>query len=335
MNVIKFDNKESSPAYYGVKTTGIFCRMGCPSHPPLKENTVFFDMPEQALAAGFRPCKRCRPDLPDYQPGAELAAQVKMVLDEGGGLSCSWPAALNDLGISRRRIDQLFREHYGVTPSKYADSLKSDAAKRLLADGIPVLDVALRLGFESISAFYAFFHKHTKTSPGECRRGKAVAADTHFGVYSTAIGPIRIASDGEAVISVNYEPEAGPDASGTPDALTDEASQQLEEYFAGERRQFTVPLRPHGTAFQQSVWQALLTIPYGQTRSYGQIAAQVGNPNASRAVGMANNKNPLMIFVPCHRVVGADGSLVGYAAGLEVKQRLLDLEKQYAGIESV
>ncbi len=319
--------EHTKKGYYGVTTTGIFCRLGCPSRPPLKKNTVFFDTPEQALAAGFRPCKRCRPDLADYRPAAGLAAQIKAALDADGGLRST--AALDGLGLSQRRMSEVFREQYGVTPAKYADGLKADAAKRLLADGTPVLDAALQLGFESVSAFYAFFHKHAKASPGAYRRGKAEDTDTHSGVYRTAIGPMRIASDGGAVTSVSYAPDAAPDTC-APDALTDEAARQLEEYFAGRRQQFTVPLRPRGTAFQQAVWQALLTIPYGHTRSYGQIAAQVGNANASRAVGMANNKNPLMVFVPCHRVVGADGSLVGYAAGLDVKRRLLELERQHA-----
>ena len=106
------------------------------------------------------------------------------------------------------------------------------------------------------------------------------------------------------------------------------AKKQLLEYFDGARREFDVPLDPHGTPFQLSVWEALLTIPYGETRSYGQIAAQIGNPEASRAVGMANHSNPISIFIPCHRVIGADGSLTGYGGGLQIKRTLLDLERR-------
>lgn len=313
-------------AYYGVTTTGIFCRAGCPSRPPLKHNTVFFDTPQQALDAGYRPCKRCRPDLIDYAPAAALAVQIKEALDACPDVS----SVLNNTGLSSRRAAQIFREHYGITPAQYADNLRAEQAKRRLGDGIPVLDVALEMGFESVSAFYAFFHKHAQMPPGAFRHIAAHSALTapYQCSYDTAIGRMRITSDGEALTSALFEGADTPTLPDTPTALTDEAARQLREYFAGERREFTVPLCPHGTEFQQAVWLALRAIPYGHTRSYGQIAAAVGNPNASRAVGMANNKNPLMIFVPCHRVVGANGSLVGYAAGLDVKRKLLDLEKQ-------
>ena len=317
--------------YYGVTTTGIFCRAGCPSRSPLKHNTVFFDTPQQALDAGYRPCKRCRPDLPDYAPAAALAAQIKDALDGYSGECPDVSYVLNNTGLSPRRVAQIFRGQYGITPAQYADNLRAEHAKRRIGDGIPVLDVALELGFESVSAFYAFFHKHTQMPPGTFRHiaAHSALAAPYQCSYDTAIGRMRITSDGKALTSALFERADAPALPDTPNALTDEAARQLCEYFAGGRREFTVPLCPHGTEFQQAVWQALRAIPYGHTRSYGQIAAAVRNPNASRAVGMANNKNPLMIFVPCHRVVGANGSLVGYAAGLNVKRKLLDLEKQY------
>ena len=115
-----------------------------------------------------------------------------------------------------------------------------------------------------------------------------------------------------------------------PTELLKEAANQLMEYFQGKRKEFTLPLDPQGTEFQKKIWAALRTIPYGQTRSYGEVAAQVGNPKAARAVGGANNKNPIMIFIPCHRVVGADGSLTGFACGIEVKKYMLDLERREA-----
>jgi methylated-DNA-[protein]-cysteine S-methyltransferase len=118
------------------------------------------------------------------------------------------------------------------------------------------------------------------------------------------------------------KPSSGRDT--TP--LLEKAAKQLDEYFNGKRKAFDLPLSPHGTDFQIRVWKTLQTIPYGQTRSYGQIAAQTGNPKASRAVGMANNRNPIAIIIPCHRVIGADGSLTGYAGGLELKQQLLEIE---------
>lgn len=147
------------------------------------------------------------------------------------------------------------------------------------------------------------------------------------------VGPLTIEADGGAVTAIRFggDPasrEQLPGAEDDPDgALLGETVRQLEEYFAGCRRSFSLPLAPRGTPFQQAVWTQLGAIPYGETRSYGAVAAAVGRPHAARAVGRANNRNPIAIVVPCHRVVGASGALVGYAAGLGIKQRLLDLER--------
>jgi len=156
---------------------------------------------------------------------------------------------------------------------------------------------------------------------------------TGLEIYSSTFGDILIESNGKAItkvklISKNGErPETRPDRQTTPDALTEKATRQLEEYFSGKRKKFDLPLDPHGTKFQSSVWKALLEIPYGETRSYKQIAQMIDNPKACRAVGLANNKNPIWIIIPCHRVIGSDGSLTGYGGGLEMKQKLLEIER--------
>lgn len=138
----------------------------------------------------------------------------------------------------------------------------------------------------------------------------------------TPIGPLTLEADENAVTAIRFSAGGAQDAS----PLLDAAEAQLREYFAGARRTFDLPLAPHGTAFQQRVWAALRTIPYGETRTYGELAAAIDSPNASRAVGMANHRNPLPIIIPCHRVIGANGTLTGYAGGLEIKRRLLALE---------
>lgn len=146
--------------------------------------------------------------------------------------------------------------------------------------------------------------------------------------YSTVLGKIAIADNGEAVTNLFFCGEETPQAANVKEtALLKEAASQLKEYLAGKRKKFGVPLAPEGTPFQQAVWNALKDIPYGETRSYGQIAESIGKPRACRAVGMANNKNPMAIFVPCHRVIGANGKLTGYAGGLDIKEKLLALEK--------
>ena len=147
-------------------------------------------------------------------------------------------------------------------------------------------------------------------------------------VVDTPVGPLTICSDKSAIKALRFGVCRETDAPELP--VLQQCARQLQEYFSGRRRQFDLPLAPDGTPFQQSVWRALCQIPYGETRSYGAIAAQVGNPRAARAVGMANNRNPIPILIPCHRVVGASGKLVGYAGGLRTKEALLNLETQYA-----
>lgn len=146
--------------------------------------------------------------------------------------------------------------------------------------------------------------------------------------YQTSIGEIGIMENGAAITNLFFKGESVPQHAVIKEtALLKEAGKQLMDYLAGKRKSFELPLAPEGTEFQQNVWKALKEIPWGEIRSYGEVAKNIGQPKAYRAVGMANNKNPILIFIPCHRVVGANGKLVGYAAGLGVKEHLLKLEK--------
>lgn len=147
-------------------------------------------------------------------------------------------------------------------------------------------------------------------------------------VISSPIGPLALREEQSALVEIAFC--GSPDRDETPLLL--EAARQLTEYFAGARRRFDLPLAPRGTAFQRAVWQALLEIPYGQTRSYADIARAVGRPLAFRAVGAANHANPLPLVIPCHRVIGRNGRLTGYAGGLDVKENLLRLEQEHGGI---
>lgn len=144
--------------------------------------------------------------------------------------------------------------------------------------------------------------------------------------YETPVGTVCIEENGTAVTGLYFSSERSGDEKETP--LLKEAHRQLMEYFEKKRKNFELPLMPEGTDFQKKVWEALRTIPYGETRSYGEIARQIGNEKACRAVGGANNKNPIMIFIPCHRVIGADGSMVGFGGGLPAKKYMLKLEKE-------
>ena len=149
----------------------------------------------------------------------------------------------------------------------------------------------------------------------------------NYAVYRLKYGNFLIEEEGGAITGITITDENTNDF-GTPTPLTDSVAEELSEYFSGKRKEFTFKYELHGTEFQKKVWQELTKIPYGETRTYGQIAAEVGNPKASRAVGMANNRNPIVIAVPCHRVIGANGSLTGYAYGIEMKENLLKMEKE-------
>jgi len=147
--------------------------------------------------------------------------------------------------------------------------------------------------------------------------------------YNTTIGRIGIVENDNSIIEVYFDKEVElHDAKEKETPILKEAGKQLQEYFQGNRKTFDLPFAPIGTEFQIKVWKALQTIPYGETRSYGEIAKSIGNPKAARAIGMANNKNPIAIFIPCHRVIGANGKLVGYGGGLHIKECLLNIEKE-------
>lgn len=147
--------------------------------------------------------------------------------------------------------------------------------------------------------------------------------------YDTIIGPLGIKDDGKNIIEIFFsKEEVAKDLELRETPLIKATMEQLQEYFEGKRKDFDIPMEAKGTEFQKSVWDQLLKVPYGETCSYGEIAKRIGNPKASRAIGMANNRNPISIIIPCHRVIGASGKLVGYGGGLDIKEKLLKLEKE-------
>lgn len=316
--------------FYAVKTTGVYCRPSCASRLPNPDNMVYFAAAAEAEHAGFRPCKRCRPDLTGYQPVRELADKMRQIIGDGFLNKAHVFEELKKLGVTPKRAIQVFKEHFGATPGEYLDRLRiGEAVRQLRETDTPVIDIAFALGFESVTAFYTFFGKFEGITPAAFRKNAGMPAVAGVSLaYPSPLGKMLITADGEAVTGIRFAGESDTLAGGAGNALTQRAAEQLAEYFAGRRTSFTVPLRPQGSDFQRLVWSALADIPYGQSRSYKQVAVLIGRPSASRAVGMANNKNPILIMIPCHRVVGSDGSLTGYAAGLIIKQKLLELEQR-------
>ncbi len=312
--------------YYGVRTTGVYCRPSCPSRTPRRENVRFFPSREAAEQAGFRPCKRCRPDLLSFAPAEELATQARDLMERDFAQPARLREELGALGVSRRHLTALFEAQYGLSPEEYTAQVRVRRASELLSQGQRVTDVALAVGLETPSAFTVFFKKHAGLTPSEYRARQSLLRPFRF--VDTPAGRVRIEADEAGLTSLRFV-EDGEDApeSAAQDAFLSEAAAQLEEYFAGRRQRFSLPLSLKGSPFQMRVWEALQAIPYGEKRSYREVAAAIGNPGAARAVGMANNRNPILIVIPCHRVVGKDGRLVGYAGGIERKQQLLSLEE--------
>lgn len=318
-----------------VRTTGIFCQSSCPARKPASGNVEFFATAGNALAAGYRPCLRCRP----LDPGGAAPAWLSSLLaDLERDPRRRWTDAdLTAAGLRPEAVRRWFRRSFGMTFHGYARARRLAAAVGTLQQGAPVTDVAFDHGYESLSGFSDAIRDLIGASPGAAVGATLLAVapvDTPVGVMMLG------ASGGKLCLAEFADPErlAGQlrrvcgrlDATLVPgrEPPIDRAADQIAEYFAGSRRGFTLPLLAAGTDLQRQVWETLLQIPHGETRTYGQVAATIGRPRAARPVGRAVSANPIAVVIPCHRVVGSGGALTGYGGGLWRKQRLLELERE-------
>ena len=341
--------------FTGVKTTGIYCRPVCPARPPLFQNCTYWPSAAAAVAAGFRACKRCRPESAPGSPAwSGSAASVKRALGliDGGALDTPVAAveALGDrLGVGARQVRRLFAKHLGASPVAVAQAKRLAAAVRLIdTTATPLAQVALDAGFGSVRRFNEVFRDVHGETPAARRRRTAGAPmmqltlTRHAPPASTGWGDLLLVTDNDGALRAldfadyqermlrllarHYGRFDLVDGS-APAAVT----LALDRYFAGDLMALdTLPVATGGTEFQRLVWAALRTIPAGTTSGYGALAARIGKPGAARAVGLANGLNPIGIVVPCHRVIGANGTLTGYAGGVERKQWLLEHEAKAA-----
>ncbi len=323
--VITNDRSYDGKFFYGVKSTGIFCRPSCASKPPKPKNVVFFNSKEDAERAGFRPCKRCRPDLIAYDPMAKLAEDAKAIIDYHFTERLERIKKLNALGVTRRHLTELFEKRFDISPEQYIAQLRFQRAKELLDAGCRSTDVAFAVGMETSSSFATFFKKQAGISPTEYVLQRI--SERPYCFCETPLGLIRIEENRYGITSLRFADDKMETALVNGNSVyLEDVKVQISEYFTKNRKIFDVPLSITGSEFQKKVWSAVHNIPYGETRSYKQIAEAVGNKDAARAVGMANNRNPILIIIPCHRVVGKGGKLVGYAGGIDRKQYLLEME---------
>jgi len=326
---------------YTVKTTGVYCRPSCRSRLPRFENVSFFPTPAEAEKAGFRPCKRCRPAEPSPVERHRRAIEraCALIRDAEAALDLSQLAAA--VGMSRHHFHRVFTEIVGSTPGAY---LRTHRLRRLateLESGVPVAEAVYAAGFTSSSRAYAAAPGGLGMTPGARRRGGA-GQIIRYATARTWIGWVILAVSARGVCAVAFgdDPESlvadlrRRFASAT--LIEDREDlhswmQKLVDYLAAPgARALDLPLDIQGTAFQARVWQALRKIPPGQTVSYADIAAALGQPNAVRAVARACASNPIALFIPCHRAVRSDGGLAGYRWGVERKRALLAAEKRSA-----
>jgi AraC family transcriptional regulator, regulatory protein of adaptative response / methylated-DNA-[protein]-cysteine methyltransferase len=322
--------------FAAIKTTGIFCRVGCPARAPKPENIHFYDTVQEALTAGFRPCKVCKP----LEGVGEVPVEIRVLLDE---VHHNPEIRISNEDLVRRGIQpdtlrRWFKKHYGMTFQAYQRSVLMGHAVEQLKAGQTVTDVALK-SYDSLSGFQDSFKQSVGLSPQKSK-AKMVIFTTRI---STPIGQMMVGilderlcllefCDKEERLNLELEQiRSQNDASlmTAHHALFDDVQNQLNEYFTGQRKEFQLPLHIAGTPFQEAVWNALLTIPYGATCSYQTQANKIGRPDAVRAVARANGSNRIAIVIPCHRVIGSNGSLTGYGGGLERKRWLLSHEAQF------
>jgi AraC family transcriptional regulator of adaptative response/methylated-DNA-[protein]-cysteine methyltransferase len=325
--------------FTAVKTTGIFCRPTCPARRPRPRNVLFFGRARDALFAGFRPCKRCRPLEPR---GAAPAWVAPLLAAIEGDESRRWrDRDVRELGLDPVRVRRWFSREHGMTFQAYSRARRLGTAFRALKNGTKLDHVALDHGFESHSGFRDAFSKWFGAPPGRARRREGAPSSDAitFSWIESPLGPLLVAAADEGVCLLEFtdrrmletQLETLKRRIGRPAAPGDhphlrQLRRELAEYFAGERREFAVPLHVPGTPFETRVWSALREIPFGETRSYVDVARAIGKPKAPRAVGAANGRNRIAIVIPCHRVVNEGGKLGGYGGGLWRKRWLLALE---------
>jgi AraC family transcriptional regulator of adaptative response/methylated-DNA-[protein]-cysteine methyltransferase len=320
--------------FTAVRTTGIFCRPSCPSRRALPRNVEYFATAAAAQAAGYRPCKRCRPlDVEGRPPDwvRRLLAAVERSPD-----ARLTDTDLRALAIDPARARRYFRKHYGKTFQAFCREWRMGEALQQIRNGVDLDDVVLGHGYESHSGFREAFARTFGKPPGRSRNAQCVVTSW----VESPLGPLVVGAAPEGICLLEFADERRLEMQAADlrdefqcavvpgtHPLLEQLADELTEYFAGKLTRFKVPLVYPGSPFQRSVWSALLRIPYGQTQSYEEVARAIGAPGAQRAVGRANGQNRVAIVIPCHRVVNKSGQLGGYGGGLWRKQFLLDLER--------
>ena len=321
---------------YAVRTTGVYCRPSCASRQPKRENVRFYRGAEEAEAAGFRACKRCNPRSKEPRGRSEIVERAIAFLDARAGEPVSLDAIAAKVGSSPFHLQRTFKREVGLSPKAYQDAKRMERLKAQLRGGDTVTRATFEAGFGSSRAVYEKASSGLGMTPAAYRRGGA-GVRIEYAVARTALGWLLVASTEKGICAVSF----GDSAPLLEDALREEfpsaeitkgargSSRYLDAivaYVDGQAIDLALPTDLAGSDFQLRVWKALQHIPRGTTRTYGEIAEEIGDPNAARAVARACATNRVALVVPCHRVVGKGGALRGYRWGVERKRRLLASE---------
>ena len=334
--VVARDRRQDARFFYSVKTTGVYCRPSCGSRRANPGNVAFYATAAEAAAAGFRPCKRCRPDQPSLaaQHAATVARACRMI--ETAEEAPTLAVLAQDSGFSPYHFHRLFKAVAGVTPKEYANAHRTRRVQRSLQAGSTVTEAIFDAGFNSNSRFYEQADAMLGMSPTQFRR-RGADEQIRFAVGQSSLGAILVAASAKGVCAITMGDDPHQLVRELQDRFSNATLVGADAEFESLVAQVvglvevpglgsSLPLDVRGTAFQRRVWKALSKIPAGSTVSYAGIARKIGAPRSVRAVAQACGANPLAIAIPCHRVVRTDGALSGYRWGIERKRALLHRE---------
>lgn len=338
--VLSRDSSRDREFVYAVRSTGIYCRPSCPSRRPRRAQVDFFAVPVAAERAGFRPCRRCKPELADGNGhDAQTAAVVKLcrAIEEDPDRPARLVALAQQAGTTTHRLHRAFRRVLGITPRQFTDALRLRRLKGQLQRGADVTTALYDAGYGSASRLYERANAQLGMTPATYGRGGR-GMDIAYTIEECALGKVLVAATARGVSAVYLGGEEQPleralKAEYPNAALRRDANslgpwvRAIVKHLRGGERRLDLPIDVEATAFQRRVWEELRKIPYGATRSYSQVARAMGRPAAVRAVARACAMNPVSIVVPCHRVIREDGALAGYRWGLDRKKALLENEQ--------
>ncbi|WP_263530789.1 bifunctional transcriptional activator/DNA repair enzyme AdaA [Marinomonas sargassi] len=338
--VLTRDSTFDGQFYYGVITTGVFCVPSCPSKAANPENIRFFEKSTDAMASGFRPCKRCNPA--QQGKGIDHLIQVARYIENNLDEKLTLDTLAEVAQLSPSQLQKRFKASFGLSPKQYQDAIRMQSFKDSLSAGNSVTEAVYDSGFSSSSRVYGEASRQMGMTPKAYKDG-GKGEVIHYACRPTDLGLIMMAATEKGVCSVQFGDEEGelfsqlskefPHAdirlSAAQDSLAlDNWIEALDAHIHQGAPKPDIPLDIRGTAFQVTVWNFLMSIKEGQVMSYGEVAEKIGKEKAVRAVGTACGKNTIGYLIPCHRVLRSDGSLGGYRWGLERKRALLDQEKQ-------